>query len=56
VGGFETVVLLLKKGANVDAQDRNGMSALHLASRNGLVPVCMHTCSVCVLLMHCVGV
>jgi len=35
VGGVETLVLLLKKGANADMQDRNGTTALHLAARNG---------------------
>ena len=35
MGGFETVALLLRKGANVDVKDRNGTTALHLAARNG---------------------
>jgi len=58
VGAFETVVLLLKKGANVDSQDRNGMTALHLAARNGLVSVCSFC--LCILatyiIMQCVYV
>ena len=52
MGAFETVVLLLKKGANVDSQDRNGMTALHLAARNGLVTVC----SFCLCILACLCV
>ena len=60
MGAFETVVLLLKKGANVDSQDRNGMTALHLAARNGLVTVCsfclciLITCICSVFMFLCV--
>ena len=40
VGGFETVAVLLRKGANVNIQDRSGTTALHLAARNGSAIFC----------------
>ena len=38
-GRKDAVVLLLEKGASVDAQDKNGYTALHWASWNGHLEV-----------------
>ena len=34
-GSADTVGVLLKRGANVNLQDKIGVTALHLAARNG---------------------